>query len=222
MFAKKNTRKVVILLAALMLLVGCAIGGTMAWLIAQSNTVTNTFTVGNITLSLDESGATAAEGQTDKTMSLKMIPGAKIAKDPKVTVGANSEACWLFVEVTKSSNLDTFITYNVNTASGQWTAVEGTDNVYYRKVSASAVAQDFYILTGEGNDTYKNGFVTVKDSVTKANMESLSETNAVQPSLAFKAYAIQSEGLTTGEGENKTNVQLAKDAWALVKPAGNP
>ncbi|MBQ8648189.1 MAG: hypothetical protein IJ484_08615, partial [Oscillospiraceae bacterium] len=42
------------LLLALVLMIGCAIGGTLAWLIADTGPVTNTFTYGNIDLTLDE------------------------------------------------------------------------------------------------------------------------------------------------------------------------
>ena len=211
---KKSSRKVVILLVALMLLVGCAIGGTLAWLIAQSNTVTNTFTVGNIKISLSETNASPAsqdEGETDLVKSFKMVPGAEIEKDPKVTVSDDSESCWLFVKVIAENGValtaaaeDTdFISYDI--ASG-WTLVDQNKNVYGREVKADDEEKTFSILA--------NDKVLVLDSVTKDMMDDL--TDATQPTLTFQAYAIQSEGLTTGEGDNKTDVTTAAAAWALI------
>ena len=122
-----------------------------------------------------------------------MVPGNTIAKDPTVTVKANSEACWLFVKVTESTDLKDFITYAI--AEG-WTALPDVNGVYYREVPASAADQTFPVLAGNA--------VTVKDTVTKALLET-AKTSA--PTLTFKAYAVQ-----------KDNVTSASDAWAKVNP----
>ncbi|MEI3142371.1 MAG: TasA family protein [Oscillospiraceae bacterium] len=102
-------KKTLALVLALTLLVAGVVGGTLAWLTDQTAEVKNTFTVGDINI-----------GLTETTTDYKMVPGNTIAKDPTVTVKANSEACWLFVKVTESENLDTFITYAI--AEG-WTAL---------------------------------------------------------------------------------------------------
>lgn len=113
-------KKTLALVLALTLLVAGVVGGTLAWLTDRTAEVKNTFTVGDINI-----------GLTETTTDYKMVPGNTIAKDPTVTVKANSEACWLFVQVTESENLDTFITYAI--AEG-WTALPGVDGVYYREV----------------------------------------------------------------------------------------
>ena len=175
-------KKTLALVLALTLLVAGVVGGTLAWLTDQTAEVKNTFTVGDINI-----------GLTETTTDYKMVPGNTIAKDPTVTVKANSEACWLFVKVTKSENLDTFITYAI--AEG-WTALPGVDGVYYREVPASAADQNFSVLAGDA--------VTVKSDVTKTMLET-AKTDA--PTLTFKAYAVQ-----------KDNVASASDAWAKVNP----
>ena len=175
-------KKTLALVLALTLLVAGVVGGTLAWLTDQTAEVKNTFTVGDINIDL-----------TETTTDYKMVPGNTIAKDPTVTVKANSEACWLFVKVTESTNLKDFITYAI--AEG-WTALPGVDGVYYREVPASAADQTFSVLAGNA--------VTVKDTVTKEMLEN-AKTNA--PTLTFKAYAVQ-----------KDNVTSASDAWAKVNP----
>lgn len=175
--------KTLIVALAVMLVVGCAVGGTLAWLTDTTGPVVNTFTVGNIDIDLAET-----------TTDYKMVPGATISKDPKVTVKSGSEACWLFVQVTESDNLSSFISYTVDS---NWTALSGVSGVYYREVAAATADVEFSVLT--------NNQVTVKDTVTKAMMDAITNQTATAPTLTFKAYAVQKAGVAT-----------AADAWAKV------
>lgn len=178
--------KTLIVALAVMLVVGCAVGGTLAWLTDTTGPVVNTFTVGNIDIDLAET-----------TTDYKMVPGATISKDPKVTVKSGSEACWLFVQVTESDNLGSFISYTVDS---NWTALSGVSGVYYREVAAATADVEFSVLT--------NNQVTVKNSVTKDMMDAITNQSATDPTLTFKAYAVQKAGFDT-----------AADAWAEVPTA---
>lgn len=161
-----------IALLALVLVIGCVAGGTVAWLVATTDTVTNTFTYGNINIALAESTGT----------SYKIIPGTDIKKDPKVTVKGGSEACWLFVKVEESG---TFVADKVTYAIDKdWTALEGEKGVYYRKVAAVTADTDFSVL--EGNK------ITVKDTLTKGDIKDIAATT---PTLTFTAYAVQQENI---------------------------
>lgn len=171
-------KKTLALVLALTLLVAGVVGGTLAWLTDRTAEVKNTFTVGDINIDL-----------TETTRDYKMVPGNKLDKNPTVTVKANSEACWLFVKVTESENLNNFITYAI--AEG-WTELES--GVYYREVSASNADQTFPVL--------KDDAVTVNNTVTKAMLTADGFTN---PTLTFKAYAIQKDHFTT-----------AAAAWAEI------
>ena len=83
--------KTFIVMLALMLVIGCAVGGTVAWLTQKTDAVVNTFTYGDINIELTET--------TPENKQAKIIPGIDIEKALKVTVKKDSEACWLFVEV---------------------------------------------------------------------------------------------------------------------------
>jgi predicted ribosomally synthesized peptide with SipW-like signal peptide len=174
-------KKKVLSIVAVVLVLCCAIGGTLAWLTDRTNPVVNTFTVGDINIELKET-----------TTNYKMVPGNTITKDPKVTVKANSEACWLFVKVEKSSNFDNFMTYEM--ADG-WTALPSVAGVYYREVAATTTATELSVL--------KDNSVLVKDSVTKADLNAL--TRDTFPTLTFTAYAVQ-----------KDNVADATTAWGKL------
>ena len=169
--------KTLVALLSLVLLLGCSLGGTLAWLADSTGPVTNTFTVGDIDITLVET-----------TEDYKIVPGVNIAKDPKVTVKANSEACWLFVKIEESANWPDELTYAVATG---WEELEG--GVYYRQVGASEKAQEFYVLAGEGEGVYANGMVTVSENLTKSELQQLTPN----PTLTFTAYAVQQEGVET-------------------------
>lgn len=175
-------KKAFLSMAAVILVLCCAVGGTLAWLTDKTDSVTNTFTVGDINITLAET-----------TSDYKMVPGNTIAKDPKVTVKAGSESCWLFVKVVKSSNFGAFMSYEM--ADG-WTALTGSDGVFYREVAATATDASFAVL--------KNDQVKVLDSVTK---EMLTGQGFTAPTLTFTAYAVQ-----------KDNIATAAEAWAKVTP----
>ena len=189
-------KKSLALLLSLVLVLGVVAGSSLAWLTAKDDAVVNVFTPSNIEITLSED--TIKHDETTD-YRFKMVPGDTFAKDPKVKVESGSEACWLFVAITESENLDTFITYDV--ANG-WTQLEVTkdgvttkyENIYWRSVGRNDINKDFYIL--KGNNEYQNGCVTVNTSVTKADMDAIKE-EAAQPKLTFNACAVQSAHLET-------------------------
>lgn len=180
------------LILSLVLVAGCVVGGTLAWLTAQSGTVTNTFTTSDITVKLEETTGDA----------YKMIPGYTLTKDPKATVVSGSEACWLFVKLEKSENFDQYLTYEM--ADG-WTPVEGETNVFARKVESTDVGTTYSVLKGDQ--------VTVLGTVTKEMMEA---ANTAQPKLTITAYAHQLYTGATGENGAKVEFTAAK-AWANIQ-----
>lgn len=163
-------KKGLALLVALVLVIGCVIGGTLAWLTAKSDVVTNTFTTSDIKVELKETTGT----------EYKMIPGYTISKDPKATVLSGSEECYLFVKLEKSQNFDKYMTYEM--ADG-WELVSGETNVYFRKVLTADMGKAYSVLKGDQ--------VTVKDSVTKEQMNALNADGAEKPTLTITAYASQ-------------------------------
>ena len=183
----------------LVLLVGVA--GTLAYLQVKTGSVQNTFAPSNIDLTLAE---TATEGGSTTANTYKMIPGVVINKDPKVTVKADID-CYVFVEVTETTNFDTYMTYAIasgwklfNTTSGAVTEIaadadlDGT-YVLFREVSADVAkdGEEFGVLAGNQ--------VMVPYTVTKTQMNELYNADgtvitANQPKLTFTAYAIQKAG----------------------------
>ena len=181
--------RALVALLAVVLVIGCAAGGTVAYLATKTETVTNTFTVGNINVELSETNR-----------DYKIVPGVDIEKTLKVTVKKDSEACWLFVEVKEEGTfVADKVTYSI--ADG-WTNSDSTNipaNVYYRSVDAVTTDTDFYVLAG--NKAYPNGVVTVSSLLTKEDIKDIT----TEPTLTFTAYAVQKDGIGT-----------AADAWTKV------
>lgn len=197
-------KKAIVAVVALVLVLCCAIGGTLAWLKTETTPVLNTFTYGDINIGLSESD----------DLDLKMIPGNSIKKDPVVTVKKGSEACWLFVEVKESENFDDFMTYAIaegwtlynTTTSGSNIKTDNTaDDTYviYREVDANTANAGTSYQVLAGKEEYQNGYVTVNDAVTKKMFATLTE--ATRPTLTFTAYAVQSDNVTT-----------FADAWTIA------
>lgn len=181
--------RVLVMAVALTLIIGGIIGGSVAWLTAKTDPVVNTFTVGDINITLTETTG----------LNYKIIPGVDIKKDPKVTVKANSEACYLFIKVEEENwptVAETDGTKKINySIDSEWKALEGQSSVYYREVSAATVDTAFNVIT--------DNKVTVSQSLTKAEASSIKG----QPKLTFTAYAIQKDGVAD-----------AATAWAKVNP----
>lgn len=182
-------KKSLALFLAIAIVVVGVVAGTVAWLTDRTAAVKNTFTTSDITIELKET-----TGGT-----YKMIPGWTIAKDPKVTVKAGSEACYLFVKLEKSENFDQYMTYEM--AEG-WQALPGNAGVYYREVAAATADTTFEVLKGNQ--------VSVKGEVTKAQMNAL--TADTYPTLTVTAYASQLN-------KNATTEFGPAAAWANIAPA---
>lgn len=177
-----NNKKFIAAIAAGALALGCTIGGTVAWLTAKTTTITNTFTDSDVNVTLNETTGN----------SYKMIPGWTIEKNPTATVSADSEDCFLFVQVTKENAFDTYMTYEMDPA---WTPLTGVDGVYYIEFDSNdAVTTD---VKGQAYPILKDNQVKVKGEVTKAQMDALTEAN--YPKLSFTAYAVQLDDSNTTE-----------------------
>lgn len=170
---KKRTALVSVILAACILL-AAGVGVTVAYLVSKSLTLDNTFTLGNVGITLTE---TPTEGYM-------ILPGAEIPKDPTVTVKGGSDACWLFFKAEASSDFGSYMTYSV--AEG-WTPLEGEPNVYYRSVEKTVGDLSFGII--------RDNSVSVRETVTEEELGIIHN----KPTLSFRAYAVQRAEISSAE-----------------------
>lgn len=182
-------KKGLILFMAALMLASAWAGGTLSYLTDISERMTNTFTVGNVDITLTEN-----LNKNQEIQELRMVPGNVINREPIVTVAEESEDCWLFVQLEKSDNLDEFIT--CKTAEG-WHLLSLESGVYYREVSKEDAVKSFAVL--EGNQ------VLVNTEVTKEMMDAIAAHKAEAPTLTFTAYAVQ-----------RANIETVQAAWEQI------
>ena len=146
-------------------------------------------------------------GAVNGKKTIKLNPGQKVAKDPKITVVPMSEDSYVYVKVeeklktgdTQNAPLFTdYIQYNI--ADG-WTQI-GNTGIYYREHNKTDAATDYYIIKGEGNGELKNGFVKCNPEVDNEDVAAVSVGGGQLPTLSFTAYAVQ-----------KGIAETATDAW---------
>lgn len=183
--------KIAALIAAIVLVIGCTAGGTVAWLVSKPDPITNVFTVGDINAELTETAKT-------ETTEFKIVPGVNITKNPIATVEAKSEDCYLFVQLTEE-NWPAFTEADNTTRKVEYKIAKGwiklKDGVYYREVTKDdAKDQVFHVLQDDQ--------VTVSNTLTKENANAITGT----PKLTVAVYAVQKEGMGS-----------AAEAWAAAK-----
>ncbi len=174
---------------ALVLVIAMSVAGTYAYLTSQAS-VKNTFTVGNVAITMDEAkvdeygvvltGDKAGRGNGN---TYKLVPSKTYTKDPTIHVGANSEDCYLFVEI--ENGLDTDGT--INGLDG-WKKVADGSNIYYYIGTGDNVSNDGLVVTKGSN-------VQVFESFTFAN--NADPDDYKNASIVIKACAIQADGFRT-------------------------
>jgi len=183
-------KKKIIAVVAVVLILAIAVVGTYAYL-TDSKSVTNTFTVGKVEITLDEAKVDANGAKdtaaTERVVenSYKLVPGRILDKDPTVHVIKGSEACWLFVKVDNQITgiEDSNHTIDAQIIDNGWTAL-GTDypGVYYMsQASLVEAAADVDHIVFE--KVYIAGSVTGDTLATYAGK-----------TIKVTAYAIQAEG----------------------------
>ena len=191
----KNAKKVLLLVLCAVLLVGASVAGTLAYLTSQ-DTVTNTFTVGNVIITLDEAKvdeygkllyktdeankfATTGTELADRVdeNSYKLIPGHTYTKDPTIHVAEDSEACWLFVKI---ENGNDNATINGLVENG-WTQIEQSQYWAYKGATVGA-----------------NSSIPVFNSFTYGSSVANTSSDA-DTKIIVTAYAIQADGFETAD-----------------------
>lgn len=205
-YVKKSS---IALFAVLVLVLSTVIGGTMAWVITRTDPVVNTFTYGDINITLTETDTGKDSDDNPNTNRYEMMPGETITKDPVVTVEKGSEDHWLFVKLEKSENFDDFMTYKV--ADG-WTQLADEDGNEIKGVFYQKVAKENVEAEDKEYPVIEKNLVTVSGDVTKEQLNALDETDPPSyPELKVTAYAVQ-------RNSEIEAIDSAWKAWNLANP----
>lgn len=184
----KKAKKVLLLALCAVLLVGATIAGTVAYLTSTTTEVKNTFTAGNVTITLDEAkvdeyGVEIANAGRVAANEYKLLPGHTYTKDPIIHIKGGSEVCYLFVKVTNElSAIESAAKIHDQILANGWVVVDAGNGIYGKEIplDARTVATDKYL------DVAVFGALNIADN---ANVSAY-----VGKTVIVQACAIQADG----------------------------
>lgn len=207
--------KTLILSLCLVVIVMSAAAGTIAYLTA-TDAVTNTFTVGNIGMKVDETKVTPdgvpVEGEERvQENNYHLIPGKTYVKDPTVTITAKSDPCYvrMIVKITEAAAIkaaagDDFLPQDW--VNGTWDPAIWVPQPMVEDTEADAFICEFRYCTtvdNSGSDADKElealfGQIKVPETLGGDDLEALQDMKII----------VQGHAIQTATFKN------ADDAWA--------
>ena len=101
-------RRALLLLACAVMLVSLSVGATLAYLSSATDPVKNTFTVGQVNITLDEAHTNEYGDVIDDTRvaenAYHLMPGFDYVKDPTIHIADDSENCWVWAKIEVYAN----------------------------------------------------------------------------------------------------------------------
>lgn len=203
---KSRLTKVLCLVMCALLLITGSVFLTLAFLSDTTETVINTFTVGNVSIELNEAkvdlyGEPVPNADRVTKNDYKLIPGEEYTKDPVITVKEGSEPAYVYLGLAIDSKVAAVIDTSIadhsiadQLAAKGWhrLTIEGSDafwtdsndgstsyNIYYKEQPVVALNDDVEV------ETFKS--FRVKDNPTDQQLEA-----ADGKTIKVKAFAVQS------------------------------
>ena len=212
----KKTRKILLMAACAVLLVCISVGATVAYL-TSTDSVTNTFTVGKVAITLDEAkvntdGSLVEGAARVKENSYKLLPGHTYNKDPMVTVLNGSEPAYIKMTVTfdKADKLDAIFAPGGADLTSIFNGYDAANWIYKgntENTTAKTRTYEFWYKETVGAPTADVALdalfdsITVPGDITNAQLDTIAGMT-----ITVNAYAIQADGFAD-----------AAAAWAAYK-----
>lgn len=197
-------------LAAIVLLLLFVVGGAVAYF-TDTDTKTNTFTIGNVDIDLEETAWDALTDDNDNDIpddAEDMMPGESVTKDPVIRNLSTKNPAYVFAKVevpcttivAPATTSEELFTYTINTGWAELTSAQvactsgGTaTHVYYygsgNTLTALAKAADASTPTPTSTAVFS--------SVTLLSTLKGNEGLTGNKNIVVTGYGIQTEGLTS-------------------------
>lgn len=213
-----KAKKTILIVAAMLLVAALSIGGTLAYLTSRTGEVMNTFTIGDVKITLTETSTASKDGTILAGTKVEddngfvgykyhILPGLKYDKEPVVTVVKGSEDCYVraFITISNSREFDAIFAANGLTMdkvldfnTTNWTPlmdapVDHIKNTRTYEVRYKAPVTD----VPENADKVLEALfttLTVPESITNEQLATIKDFT-----VTIKAEAIQADGFTTAE-----------------------
>ena len=211
-------KKKLMTVLALVLVIAMSVAGTYAYL-TSTDTVKNTFTVGDVQIKLNEAKANEdgslvrnADGtlaERVKANEYKLLPGHTYAKDPMVTVLAGSESSYVKMTVTftKAAALDAIFAPNGAELLKIFNGYDSTTWIYKgntENASANTRTYEFWYKETVAAPDADVALDALFDSITVPGTITNTQLATIEGmTITVNAYAIQADGFTD-----------AADAWS--------
>lgn len=196
----KTRNKALLTMVCAVLLVVASVLGTMAYLTSTAE-VENTFTVGSVTISMDETDVdNSTDGKDrDTENNYHLLPGHEYTKDPIIHVASTSEDCYLFVTVSNEiaaieATGDTSVASQME-AKG-WKTVEGQTNLYVYIGTAEGASAPLAVKADDNIPVFEK--IVISGSVDNTTL-----ANYKNKTITVNAYAVQKDGF-----ESKTDSEI--------------
>ena len=204
----KTKSKALLLALCAVLLVAASVLGTMAYLTSQDQ-VTNTFTVGSVSIKLDEAQVNKdgtyvnGHGTRVKANEYHLLPGHAYYKDPTVTVLKGSEESYIrmLVTINEQNDLDAIfaptgadLTSIFGNVSSDWTLVKETENnddtrTYEFRYKETVAAPNADVILDDLFET-----ITVPGTITAEQLATIQGLR-----ITIVANAIQADGFANAD-----------------------
>lgn len=189
----KTRSKALLLSLCAVLLVAASVFGTMAYLTSK-DAVVNTFSVGSISLSLDEQdvdNSTSGENDRDKANAYHLLPGHTYVKDPIIHIDPSSEDAWIFVKVEngiaayEAANADGYTSIADQITANGWTELTDVTGVYYKGYTKGETDKNLKV------------FAQFKVADNANDVEGWADIAAGTHKINVTGYAVQKDGFDT-------------------------
>lgn len=212
----KTRKKALLLTLCSVLLVAASVLGTMAYL-TSTDKVTNTFTVGQVKIKLDEAKANADGSLVPgadrvKENSYKLLPGHTYNKDPMVTVVKGSEDSYVKMTVTfsKADELDAIFAPTGADLTSIFNGYDGATWIYKGNTkddAANTRTYEFWYKDTVGAPDADVALDALFDSITVPGTITNEQLASIEGmTITVNGYAIQADGFDSAE-----------DAWAAFE-----
>lgn len=182
-------KKILTLMCCAVLLVCISVGATVAYLTSTAN-VTNTFTVGNLAITMDETavdtnGVAIADAERRTANTYHIVPNHTYVKDPIVHFPSTNDKSYVFVKVQNDlaayeSTATGYVNIATQITNNGWAALNGVNNVFYQVVEKSNQDQNLNVF---------QNFTIDANAQTVAGFDQIASKQ-----ILINAYAIQFDG----------------------------
>ena len=208
------------IIAAIVLLLVFIVGGTIAYF-TDTDTKTNTFTIGNIKITLTEPAWTELDSTTDANdndipdAAEEMVPGATVAKDPTINNVSTKNPAYVFMKVEIPCSKTVTTTGTNPTTLNPTELFTYTTNVDWTELSSASIActdsgtatHIYYYGTGGTLTPLSKAVNTSTPTSTSALFDQVTLLETLIPdqipeidndkNIVITGYGIQTDGLAS-------------------------